>query len=564
MNQECPITGDPSGIAEASARVIVDHPRFGGYSVDASALPLLGDDRELRKRLMNWIAESHALDVDIPHITTEHIHLFERLADLEAGVSEWTEHRGGMSSIDRDRLWRKLRLEWNYNSNHIEGNTLTYHETELLLIHGRTAGGHPMRDYEEMKAHDVAIGHARRLAGEERILGEGDIRDLNRILLKEPFSQRAETQDGQPTQMLIVPGKYKVQPNHVRTATGELHRFAEPEETPALMARWTHSFQRDMERTGYPLPLFLAESHCSFLRIHPFGDGNGRTSRLLANYALLRRGLPPIVIKSTERDLYIGALQEADLGHMMPLAHFMLDNVLWSTQLAVRAAKGESIRETDDVDKEIAVFVRRHRASAPSSSDLEVLDDTVRTWIRPMLERAEKALQPLDRLFARSHRASFVRRGRHRAPVAGNMFTKKGWERAREKYFVKPGLRITDEQPVELGRLLRFHQYVGRGVPAFDVELSMGWKLDGASVSFTVCIERLSIARTDYHVSYSDLEVHEFDMDRTVDVICKAMMDRIERHSKEQNWAILRTTPPTNRSPAPPATPRSPSDSSSG
>ena len=476
MKQECPLTGDRSGITEAPGRVVVDHPRLGRYSVDTATLSLLGADQELRRRLMHWIAESRSLDIDIPHITTEHVHLFERLADLEAEVSDWTARRGGMSSVDHERLWRKLRLEWNYNSNHIEGNTLTYHETELLLIHGRTAGGHPMRDYEEMKAHDVAIDHARRLAGEERVLGEGDIRDLNKILLKEPFAQRAGTGDGKPTQVLRVPGKYKAQPNHVRTVTGELHRFAEPEETPALMERWTHSFQRDLERSAYPLPLFLAQSHCSFLRIHPFGDGNGRTSRLLANYALLRRGLPPMVIKSTERDLYIGALQEADLGQMMPLAHFMLDNVLWSTQLAVRAAKGESIRETGDVDKEIAVFVRRNRASAPSPSDLEVLDDIVRTWIRPMLERAEKALQPLDRLFARSHWASFIRRGRHRAPVAGNMFTKKGWERTRERYIVKPGFRITDEQPIELGRQLAIPSVHGARSPSvrFDDCPSLG------------------------------------------------------------------------------------------
>ena len=303
----------------------------------------------------------------------QHVHLFERLTELKAAAGEWAEYRETISDPDNERLWRKLRLEWNYNTNHIEGNTLTYRETELLLIYGRTAGGHPMRDYEEMKAHDVAIDHTRQLAKDERVLGEGDIRDLNKILLKEPFWQIAETSDGQPTRVRIVPGKYKIHPNHVRTPTGELHRYAEPGETPALMERWTHSFQRDLERSAYPLPLFLAESHCSFLRIHPFGDGNRRTARLLTNYVLLRYNLPPIVIKSAERDRYIGALQEAGLGRMMPLALFMLENVLWSLGMAVRAAKGESIDEPGDVDKEIAVFVRRHQGGDPDRSHVEIL-----------------------------------------------------------------------------------------------------------------------------------------------------------------------------------------------
>ncbi len=97
-----------------------------------------------------------------------------------------------LSALEADAGVReRTRLEWNYNSNHIEGNTLTYRETELLLIHGRTAGGHPMRDYDEMKVRDVAIDYMRSLAGEKQIIGEGDIRQLNKILLKEPFLKYA-------------------------------------------------------------------------------------------------------------------------------------------------------------------------------------------------------------------------------------------------------------------------------------------------------------------------------------------------------------------------------------
>ena len=315
------------------------------------ALSALETDAGVKERMARWIAESRSLSIDIPNLTNDHIRLFERLADLEAAIAEWHERREGMKSADDERLWRKIRLEWNYNSNHIEGNTLTYHETELLLIYGRTAGGHPMRDYEEMKAHDVAIDYTRSLAGEEQVIGESDIRQLNKIILKEPFWSYAETPDGQSTQKRIVPGQYKTQPNHVRTATGELHRFAEPEETPPLMEAWTRDFRRDLDRSAYPLPLFLAKSHWSFIRIHPFDDGNGRTVRLLTNYALLRNNLPPIVIKSDERDRYISGLQNADLGRILPLVEFMLENVQWSIELAIRAAKGESIREPDDMDR---------------------------------------------------------------------------------------------------------------------------------------------------------------------------------------------------------------------
>ncbi len=339
MKRECPVTGEPARVSEAADRLTVEHPKLGRYVLDTAASSLLEADAGARQRIARWIGESRSLGLQRPSLTVEHVHLFQRLADLEEAVSEWHDLRQGMKEADEERLWMKLRLEWNYNSNHIEGNTLSYHETELLLIHGRTAGGHPMRDYEEMKAHDVAIDHARSLAGAEQVIGEGDIRDLNQILLKEPYWQSAETPDGQPTRKRIVPGQYKRQPNHVRTATGELHRFAEPEETPALMEEWTRDFRRDLERTAYPLPLLLAESHWSFLRIHAFDDGNGRTARLLANYALLRKDLPPIVIKSEDRDRYFGLLQNADLGFTLPLAQFMLESLRWTLQLAMRAAR---------------------------------------------------------------------------------------------------------------------------------------------------------------------------------------------------------------------------------
>ncbi len=132
------------------------------------------------------------------------------------------------------RLWQKLRLEWNYNSNHIEGNTLTYGETYLLLIHDKTNGGHTMREFEEMKAHDLAVSKVVEWsADKERSLTEADVRDLNRILLKEPFWKEAITPDGQPTRVQIFPGEYKRQPNNVRLPNGGIFHFASVEETPA-------------------------------------------------------------------------------------------------------------------------------------------------------------------------------------------------------------------------------------------------------------------------------------------------------------------------------------------
>ncbi|MBK7767534.1 MAG: Fic family protein [Sulfuritalea sp.] len=128
----------------------------------------------------------------------------------------------------------------------------------MLLIHGRTRGDHLLREYEEMRGHDVAIELVRSLAKDERPLTEGDIRDLNRIVLKEGFWRVAQTPGGEPTRKWIEPGRYKTQPNHVLTATGEIFHFAAPEETPARMAVLVQWLRAEMEMPSLDLPALLA------------------------------------------------------------------------------------------------------------------------------------------------------------------------------------------------------------------------------------------------------------------------------------------------------------------
>jgi len=102
---------------------------------------------------------------------------------------------------------QKIRLEFSYNSNHIEGNTLTYSETKLLLLFDKTTGNHDLREYEEMKAHDVAFDMIKSWATEtHRNISETDIKNLHEILLVKPFWKEAQTPDGNETRRLIKVG----------------------------------------------------------------------------------------------------------------------------------------------------------------------------------------------------------------------------------------------------------------------------------------------------------------------------------------------------------------------
>lgn len=264
-----------------------------------------------------------------------------------------------LSTENQQRLEKKFRLEWNYNSNHIEGNTLTYGETELLLIFGETKGNHEFREYEEMKGHDLALKLVEQLATDtERNLTENFIRELNQAILKEPFYKEAITEDGQPTRRLIKIGEYKSFPNSVRLQNGEIFNYASPAETPAMMSdlmNWYNTAAADKTQSTAEV---AAELHYRFVCIHPFDDGNGRISRLLMNYHLIKNGYPPVIIKTEDKKNYLFALHEADTGNLKAFKKYIAEQLVWSYEISIKAAKGESIEEKEDLIKEIEVFKR--------------------------------------------------------------------------------------------------------------------------------------------------------------------------------------------------------------
>src|SRR6185437_13693042 len=141
------------------------------------------------------------------------------------------------------RVMQKLRLDWNYHSNAIEGNRLSYGETVAFLMEGITAKGKPLKDHLDIRGHNEAINFLLSIVKETRPISEADIRNLHKLILVEPYNVKAQTAEGSSTTKQIALGEYKTSPNHVQTATGETHYYATPEETPAKMQElmdWYH------------------------------------------------------------------------------------------------------------------------------------------------------------------------------------------------------------------------------------------------------------------------------------------------------------------------------------
>jgi Fic family protein len=275
----------------------------------------------------------------------------EILQQLNRLKTELDASRPLPADLER-QVMQRFRMDWNYHSNHLEGNTLTYGETRALILFGITAQGKPLQDHIEMAGHNAAVKWIEEVVKEDRPLTESFIRQLHKLILKEPYEKKALTPDGRPTTRTIRVGEYKRTPNHVLTQTGEVFHFASPEETPALMHELIGWYREERKKEKLE-PIWLATRfHYDFIRIHPFDDGNGRTARLLMNMILMQYGYPPVVIPTEEKHAYSAVLRQADAGILEPFVTFIARQLQRSLELMLQVIAEKRVPESEDLKKE--------------------------------------------------------------------------------------------------------------------------------------------------------------------------------------------------------------------
>lgn len=189
-------------------------------------------------------------------------------------------------------LREDLITKWTYNSNAIEGNTLTLSETKVVLEDGITIGGKSVREHLEAINHKEAILYLEQLVQQDEPLTERTIRDLHSIILRGIDQDNAGMYRNQN---VLISGAEHIPPD----------AFQVPDQMRDLMdwykgeAKKLHSVKR------------AAILHSQFVKIHRFIDGNGRTARLLLNLELMKAGYVPVVVKADQRADYYQALDHA-------------------------------------------------------------------------------------------------------------------------------------------------------------------------------------------------------------------------------------------------------------
>ena len=186
-------------------------------------------------------------------------------------------------------LHEQLVLEWTYNSNAIEGNTLTLKETKVVL-EGITIGGKSMREHFEAINHKEAIDFVEAIVANDEPFTEHVIKSIHQLILKDIDNDNAGVYR---KENVLIAGAEHTPPNHILVS----------EQMTDLMKGYN-------DFKGHPLER-AARLHIDFVKIHPFVDGNGRTARLLMNLDLMKAGLQPVVIKANDRLSYYEALDKA-------------------------------------------------------------------------------------------------------------------------------------------------------------------------------------------------------------------------------------------------------------
>ncbi|MCD8342251.1 MAG: Fic family protein [Clostridiales bacterium] len=190
------------------------------------------------------------------------------------------------------RLSEEFVVEYTYNSNAIEGNTLTLRETDLVL-RGLTIDQKPLKDHMEAVGHKEAFDYVSELVKENAPISESIIRQIHYLVLADKKEDR---------------GVYRRVPVRIM---GAHHEPVQPYLIQSKMEQLLLDYAQSKEY----IITKLARFHIEFESIHPFIDGNGRTGRLLVNLELMKAGYPPIDIKFTDRVAYYDAFDEYHVKH---------------------------------------------------------------------------------------------------------------------------------------------------------------------------------------------------------------------------------------------------------
>lgn len=273
----------------------------------------------------------------------------QQIKDLQDAITQY-----GIIPVELlNKINYKLRLEWNYTSNSMEGNSLTRRETRTVMVDAIDVNGKPLKDIQEMKNHDRVISTIMKMGKGELNISESRIKEIHTGIM---YEEAPENQK--------YTGQWKNVDNYMYNFAGERFDFVPHAQVPERMhqlVNWTNAEKEKIERLKpdaiHPLSLAV-KFHLDYLNIHPFYDGNGRTARILTNLILISFGYPPIYVNENEKTNYYKYLTDIQSygGDTDLFYEFMADLLIRSLKITLNTLEGKDIEEEEDFIKELQLL----------------------------------------------------------------------------------------------------------------------------------------------------------------------------------------------------------------
>lgn len=271
-----------------------------------------------------------------PTVFPELVTSFEQVDSLLSRIDEKKDRDAALW----DTIINRLRTDWTYHSNGIEGSSLSRGETHFFLSEGLTAEGKPFKDFLDAQNHAEAIDMLFDVITNKQPISESFMKEVNALILRGVEFTPAKNQRGQLVHKKANPGRYKELANHVEQSDGTIHYYVEPihvkDQMEALIT-WVN----DSIHKIHPIHV-AAVAHYNMVRIHPFDDGNGRGARILMNLILMNKGYFPAVVKLENKRKYLETLSEADRGNLKPFVEFIVNTIITTKQSVLEVLDRDS------------------------------------------------------------------------------------------------------------------------------------------------------------------------------------------------------------------------------
>lgn len=287
-------------IFELRAKYLVD--KIAGllqYEIRPQEILMAAEDR------VEYLVSKKALDVPKLSLAVE-----QKLKVIDELQARWKASKP-LYGLQLQKMEEYFNTRYTFDSNRIEGNTLTFQETHLVVAEGLTIGGKSMVEHLEAVNHTEAIAWLKEMVNGNEDVTKRNVLDIHRLILKSIDSANA--------------GAYRTVPVMIG---GSEHKPPQPYMLDKLMEDYFIHYQQQ-KRVMHPV-ILAAEMHERLVSIHPFIDGNGRTSRLLMNFILLKNGYTVTSLKGDydSRMAYYAALENVQVNNNPePFYHLILDKV---------------------------------------------------------------------------------------------------------------------------------------------------------------------------------------------------------------------------------------------